>query len=227
MSPVKVYLRPIAMRMASEWIDEQLAADASILPRFKRGFLDVVRVFNLLRKNGKVAKETTLLNIDHDVAKRFVETLLPLFVKNAPHRLTQKIFVDSVQLQPGNGEHAIAEVAQEIDMALRKKEGRPMTNADPIVAFEINEKTKRTRCRNNYDTTAGQYSLFDNSLDATAKAMKISKNSAAHLIKDGRDATTVIEDAKQQIPPGYEVFTTLVDYKDKSVQLIVTPRKTR
>lgn len=224
MTAIKVYLRPEAMRMAAEWIDSQLAADENIRPLFQMNFPEALSFFRRLRKRGQLNVATKRMDIDRTVADRLVNVCLPLYKLNDPALLLQGFTDDGKRAPPPSGEGALAEIVLDIHQALHNREGRPTARVDPIETFQTNEVFKRTRPRARSDTN--NYRESDPAVIRVAKNAKVSQNTAANLIAMGRDASSVIAEAKQHIPPGTEVLFALVDYKDKTVKL-VTSQKTR
>jgi hypothetical protein len=210
--------------MTSDWIDSQLATDEKNGSYIQKIFPEASKFSKYFRKFGHRKVDFKRLDFDRVEARRFAETVLQVFSTQAPEFGLQ-IFVDGKLPAPATGEHAIVEIALDIRDALRRGEGRPTTDVDPIEAHLLNEKIKSTRKRSSYDTN--KYEVLEYARLQTAEKLGISKNTLSKSIKKGRDALHAIEEAKGHAPEGSDLFSALVDPDNKTVEILVTPPKIR
>lgn len=210
MSAIKVHLRPVAMRLAAEWLDAQIAADASVREAIEAREPQFLGFVDQLRKHGTSGASTKRIDIDRALAERIVTGLRDAILDVDSRHLLQTR-KDGELPPPVDGQEALVEIMLDVRAALTAK-GRPRAEVDPLEAFAVNEGYKRSRRR------ADRYNPSDYSVERTAEKLGVSKNTAAAAIVEGREAAAIIAEAKRKLPAGARIIWSLIDYKSKTAQ---------
>lgn len=193
---MRIALRVKAMRVAGKWFQDSLSPKArQDLPKETFDLLD-----SLARRSGNY------IEIERALAERFVVGWTDIIEQHRPDLLLQ---VRPCTGAPASGEEAVAEIVADIREALRRGRGRP-PKIDPLVAYEANQKHKRSRKMRSSSGAHGRYSH-----ELVAESLGVSsKGNLAAAIRKGLETATNISKAKAMLPDGAEVLFVLTDSHD-------------
>lgn len=191
---VRVKLRIETMRLAGAWFLGQLDTHPHLRQRFRTDTLEFMSSL-AIRSGGEI-------KIDRNFALRFNEGWRTIFRRMAPHLCLQ---IRPYPAPASSGEDAIAEIVCDIGAALRRPRGREPI--DPLEAFDINERHKRTRCRSTAGAGGDEYAH-----ELTGRDLGLSsKGAVSEAIRKGRKCVAEINQALCSLPPGATHLLTLTD----------------
>lgn len=205
MSKIKVTFSPQILRQSRDWFIAELDRFDAKNPMPKR----LERLIKWIIHQGKSRSDKEIgKEIDRKVAALFVNTLLGKFMHEDPTLLLQ------TGEMPGPGSHSVASLVVNIRSALLRNNSRPFSKIDPqdVVAESLSLKARK---RISY----GQREKL------LLRKFPATRNTVFKLLKEGQNAAATIEEARESMPRNHAVVLAAVDYKSKTVELIVAPKK--